>query len=259
MVRCNKCNDTGWIQTDKGVIRCDCVIERAKEEIWRVMRIPRKYIDAEIWSFSLYGFKERIGIQRRVEEYIESNDLERGMGLYIYGDYGSGKTYLAVSILKEIYRKKGIIGLFYDVGSLLYDLRDSYSGNGSLSSKILNKIKKTKLLVLDDLGSERPSDWAKDIIQYIIFSRYNEKLPTIITSNTPIKHTEKHTESTETIETRFGKAVSTRIIETTYLVEMPQTNIREHLNPDKISKVVETPKIDTPVVEIDKKKKKKKS
>ncbi len=216
-IKCEKCNDLGWIYDKKGnATRCDCISEKEIEKVNKSLNIPRKYYHATLSNFKPILLSHHILLEK-IKEYIYSDEYKEGKGIFFYGEHGVGKTHLAVSILKEFYFKKHITGLFYDTRILLYDLKSTFEGNSS-TRELLNEVIKSPILVLDDLASERLTDWAKDILHYIIISRYNDKLPVIITSNLSLEGEEDFDLD---IETRFGKGIASRLSEicTPLLVE----------------------------------------
>jgi DNA replication protein DnaC len=101
---------------------------------------------------------------------------------FIQGPSGTGKTYLAVLAAQlAILDEKSVY--FVPVVDLMLNLRP-----GEVSDKnIMNHVRKSYLLILDDLGKERWSDWVVEQLFLIINHRWNEGLPTIITSNHSIK------------------------------------------------------------------------
>jgi len=104
-------------------------------------------------------------------------------GLLYVGRPGVGKTHLALAVLKEII-KKGFSGLFYDFRDLLKEIQDSYNPNTHASElKILTPVFQADLLVLDELGANKPTAWVQETITHIIAKRYNEKKITLFTSN----------------------------------------------------------------------------
>ncbi|WP_200674431.1 ATP-binding protein [Persephonella atlantica] len=213
-VKCSLCEDTGWVMGKDGVKKCLCRYSEITEDIFSRMRIPRRYRDKELENFipeKKYGHNF---ILTRIEDYINSEDFLEGKGLFLVGPPGVGKTHLAVGILKEFFKRKGVVGLFYDTRSLLFNLKASFDGSAS-SREILEEVIETPILVLDDLGSERLSDWARDILHYIIINRYNDLKPIIITSNIELKSKKKVEEDIleNTLEERMGQAIASRLSE----------------------------------------------
>ncbi|MPL58633.1 Primosomal protein DnaI [bioreactor metagenome] len=106
-----------------------------------------------------------------------------GKGLLLAGDCGTGKTHLAVAILHALIEKE-IPGIFVTVPELLQKLRDSYNKTAAVTSAdIINLVKTAEILVLDDLGAERPNEWTEEQFYVVINARYENELPTIITTN----------------------------------------------------------------------------
>ncbi len=94
-----------------------------------------------------------------------------------------GKTHLAVAALKEIVLR-GHSGLFYDYRELLKEIQDSYNAESqSTEMSVLEPVLKAEILVLDDLGSSKPSLWALETVGHILNTRYNEKRVTLLTTN----------------------------------------------------------------------------
>lgn len=121
----------------------------------------------------------------KVEEYLKNWDENRELGrsLYLSGDVGTGKTHLAVAVMNELIRKRRVPSLFVTVPELLDNLRGAYMVPGRDLDEWMEAVKNADLLVLDDLGSEKPTDWVRERIFVIVNHRYREALPTIFTSN----------------------------------------------------------------------------
>src|SRR6202040_2909427 len=104
-------------------------------------------------------------------------------GLLLMGPSGVGKTHLAVAALKELIRR-GHGGLFCDYRELLKEIQASYNpASETTEMSILEPVRNVEILILDDLGATKPSDWVRDIVGIVLNARYNEKRTTIITTN----------------------------------------------------------------------------
>ena len=107
------------------------------------------------------------------------------MGLLIIGKIGTGKTHLAVGITKDLVNK-GIPCLFYDYRELLKEIQNSYNAAVQITElDVLRPVFEIDVLVLDELGAVKPTEWVWDTVSLILNTRYNNNRTTIITTNFP--------------------------------------------------------------------------
>jgi DNA replication protein DnaC len=208
---CPLCFGTGLeVVPGKGARRCDCRAEESRRRLLEAARIPRRYGPCTLQSYrpaqgnasQLRAFNWAF---RLVREYPAVD-----LGLLLTGPCGVGKTHLSVAILRELI-EKGVPCLFYEFGALLKEIQDSYNAaSQSSESKVLAPVYETEVLVLDELGAVKPTDWAKDTMTQVIGRRYNDRKLTIFTTN---YSDERRQPSEETLEERIGARLRSRLYE----------------------------------------------
>jgi DNA replication protein DnaC len=121
----------------------------------------------------------------KVENYLKNweENKEAGRGLYFCGDVGTGKTHLAVAVMNEVMQRKRVPSLFVTVPEFLDNLREAYMIPGRDLDEWMDAVKNADLLVLDDLGAEKPNPWVRERLFVVVNHRYREALPTLFTSN----------------------------------------------------------------------------
>src|SRR2546427_10190767 len=197
---CTLCRGTGWklVPREDGAggsvaEACDCGMEYRASGVMERARIPKRYqhcdfesyvtdlTDGKTWTAQhAHSLKQaKLFTQGFVREYPGSSEK----GLLFMGPSGVGKTHLAVAALKEMIHR-GHAGLFCDYRELLKEIQASYNpASESTEMKILEPIRNTEILVVDDIGASKPSAWVLDIIGLVLNARYNERRVTILTTN----------------------------------------------------------------------------
>ena len=120
----------------------------------------------------------KAGIPKRFWMVEKGGDWRSGA--YIVGPVGVGKTHMAARMAKQALSENASVK-FLTGGEFLRSIRDTFGGEGS-EGDILSKLRSCDLLVLDDLGKDKPTDWAVSMLFQLIDARYNEELPTVVTS-----------------------------------------------------------------------------
>jgi DNA replication protein DnaC len=185
---CPHCDDTGWRSIEENgvrrVARCECWRERVGQARLAEANIPRRYQGCTIANFIAYN--ESLERARDLAERFARAFPAVEKGLFLEGDPGVGKTHLAVAVLSEVIRATGARSLFYDVRDLLKVIRHTYNASiHATEIDVLRPVMKADLLVLDDLGAEKTSEWVEETMNLIVNTRYNERRATIFTSNFP--------------------------------------------------------------------------
>ncbi len=200
---CTECGGYGWIIKDDRAFPCDCPgrLNQAVQNRIRIAGIPPRFLSKTLATFEAKDLARR-QIKDAARSYAMSFTPEHG-GLIMRGGVGSGKTHVAVAILKEVLGK-GYFGVFWNFNDLLSHLRASYNRDAVESEdRVLAPLDRADLLVLDDLGTESVSDWVRDRLYLIINRRYESGAPTIITTNC---------EEAE-LEARVGPRIVSRLCE----------------------------------------------
>ncbi|SNR75202.1 ATP-binding protein [Desulfurobacterium atlanticum] len=181
---CRYCSGTGWVIVESDNIkqarRCKCQFETLKKEFLKTSGIPRRFRKCKFSNFKPETVSQKVALKECKEFFKLYPFTDRG--IVLYGEPGVGKTHLVVALLRNIIEYKGLKGKFVDFRNLLIDIKTTFDTRES-SQKLLSDIMDIPLLILDDVGAERTTDWAKDILSTIINYRYTKNLPTIITTN----------------------------------------------------------------------------
>ena len=202
-------------------------------------RIPKRYEHCTLDSYET-GFRSADPSMRQAHlmarRFVEAYPVETdGRGLLITGSIGVGKTHLAVGLLLALVEEKGAQALFYDYRELLKQIQHSYNAQvNSTELDVLRPVFEAEVLVLDELGAQKPTDWVWDTVALILNTRYNDKRTTIITTNYPdlapagsSGSAAQRATREETLGDRIGERMRSRLAEMCVRVEMTGADFRQ--------------------------------
>jgi len=122
--------------------------------------------------------------ERYVEDYLQETAGFSDTGLLFIGRPGVGKTHLAVAVLRELIGRYRVRGLFVDFTSLIHQIQSTFDPSSAESKHdVLDPVMGAEVLVLDELGAQKPTAWVNDILYLVMNGRYTRRLPTIFTTN----------------------------------------------------------------------------
>jgi DNA replication protein DnaC len=224
-VVCQFCFGSGMeVVPGKGAKRCRCRTQHGQAKLLEASRIPRRYSECSLQNY--YPAKGN-GTQLRAFNYAfrlvrEYPAVDRG--LLFMGTVGVGKTHLSVAILKGLI-EKGVACLFSEFGTLLKEIQNSYNPVSQTSElKVLAPVFEAEVLVLDELGASKPTDWVRDTMMQIINTRYNDRKMTIFTTN---YLDGRRAEKDETLEDRIGVRLRSRLFEMCKTVQIEGEDYRK--------------------------------
>jgi DNA replication protein DnaC len=205
-------------------------------------RIPERYKRCTLDTFdpAYKGADSSLGMALlTARKFADAYPVDTaGRGLMFVGTVGLGKTHLAVGVLHRLVRERGRRGLFCDYRELLKNIQNSYNPQVHTTElELLKPVFAAEVLVLDDLGAQKPNEWVWDTVALILNARYNDKQTTIITTNyadLPAgagfkvdKDGKKSASSEDTLGDRIGDRMRSRLAEMCVRVEMKGEDLRQ--------------------------------
>ncbi len=240
---CPLCAGSGWkavpAAPERGVTRCDCLVRARSGAMIAGARIPKRYEHCELSNFTtdFPGADHSVALaQISASRFVREFDPRDGRGLLLVGGIGTGKTHLAVGILKELITNRGRACLFCDYRELLKQIQNSYNDSVKATElQVLRPVFDADVLLLDELGAVKPSEWVWDTVSLILNTRYNDNRTTLITTNfadEPAAGVASHSPARaatreETLGDRIGERMRSRLHEMCRIVKMAGPDFRQ--------------------------------
>jgi DNA replication protein DnaC len=241
---CEKCSGAGMVLVVDAAGRraarvCTCQQTARNDHRVAGARIPKRYQHCSLDSYEV-GFRGADPSMRQAHltarRFVDSYPVETdGKGLLLTGSIGVGKTHLAVGLLLALVEERGAHALFYDYRELLKQIQHSYNPTvNSTELDVLKPVFEAEVLVLDELGAQKPTDWVWDTVALILNTRYNDKRTTIITTNyadlAPAGSggtIAQRATREETLGDRIGERMRSRLAEMCVRIEMTGSDFRQ--------------------------------
>lgn len=171
-------------------------------------------------TFDSFSSQRRGKIYEVAKQYAHDFTPKTNTGLIFFGKSGTGKTHLAVAIARYVIEQKQIAARVARTVELLADIRQTFSEHDGYRAEnemeLIRKFTSVSLLVLDDLGAEKVSDWVREVLYRIIDERWLEQKPIIVTTNFNLKE----------LEERIGERIISRIAGICVPIEMQNHDYR---------------------------------
>jgi DNA replication protein DnaC len=226
---CLRCGGTGWIfktvDEVEVVNRCTCDEETRAERFAARSGIPPLYANASTENFSLpkdnpIAHRRLASVMLTVRTFVREYPVVDKAGLLFIGETGVGKTHLAVAALNALIQR-GFEGVFFDYQTLLDRIRSGYDrSSGSMDKEAYRLALDCEILLLDDLGAHRVTDWVEDTVASIITHRCNHRKPVIVTTNLPAPGNESN-KAKDSLSDRIGVRAWSRLNEMCKVIQMP--------------------------------------
>ena len=234
---CPLCGGSGWknvpSHVERRVTRCDCFLESQVQQLLNSSNIPSRYANCDFTGYKTEGSQTLATAKLITERWAMQYPVDR-TGLLLIGPSGVGKTHLSVAAMKEVIRK-GVRCLFCDYRELLKQIQNCYNPSVQATElEVLQPVFETEVVLIDDIGAVKPSEWVWDTVSIILNTRYNNTLTTIITSNfldgPPRKAGMSAAQAVsmdDTLGDRLGERMRSRLFEMCRLVQVDGKDYRQ--------------------------------
>lgn len=229
LIKCHLCNDTSWIEvkgegnTQPTYKPCKCQEEKRQAKRLKFANLPDTFKDVYLSNFNINVYQNQGQISvacNLIKIYVDDLDqnLNAGMGLYVYSaTKGSGKTRMLVSLANE-FVKKAIQVKFATSIAIINEIKRTWNEEVEIGeSQLLSALINTKVLMIDDFGTETYKKWIEERFYHIINERYINKKPTFFTSNVELDNLE------------YDDRIKNRVLEMCYQIHFPEESIRKYI------------------------------
>lgn len=218
---CPDCGGRGWRFVDgprsagSTVDRCECTNGAQRSEtLIRLSNLPPKFQQCSLKTFKTQTpeqYNAKVALGRWIKDYSSES-----RGLLFDGPPGVGKSHLAAAAIRGL-AEIGVQSRYWNVPQLFMELRATFSESQATNElELIDRCVNVPMLVLDDLGAERPTDYVRERWYLIIQRRYEQMKPVIVTANL----------NDEQIIAHAGQRILSRLKEMTIHIEVDATDYR---------------------------------
>lgn len=237
---CDICNDLFLVvdidQSGNRMAKaCACVENGKVSRYLAAAKIPESFSGADLDNFDVHHPSCTQSQQMALlvsQRFAEKSVFETASkGLIFCGGCGVGKTHLAIGVLKQLIQSQRRRGLFYSSAHLLELIRSTFDREDVSEWELMQPVLERDILVLDDLGAGKITEFVQEKLAYILMERYNRKLTTIITTNYPVEppreERERSSLSGKTLGDCIGDRAYSRLLEMCLVVPVRGQDFRK--------------------------------
>lgn len=240
LIDCPVCGGIGYTLQDEGgyevAVPCRCLPQRILRDRIRFLNLPLSLANMRLKDFSLGVYSREskpiaMAACQAIKYYLDNFDQMRteGKGLYLYSaKKGSGKTRMAASIANDLIHNHDISVKFMTSPAILDEIKSSWGSKEYTERQILDMLFMVPVLVVDDFGAEKATDWTNDRFYQIINERYTNNRITIFTSNMSLRNL------------KYDDRITDRIKEKCLQIDFPEESVRERLSEENHMKFMES-------------------